>query len=167
VIATQFDEHLREVPKDPDAYDKACLKNAKNLDCAAKALENATELDKIDYYRALSRSADLHRFSFRYEEAGSLFSEVSIFWRSIGWGKAAFLCDLKAELCSGYVREKYDNRGFDFLLSTLNESAELQVYLPFYHQYRGQILAFCGDNEGARIELSKSTRKELESKLSN
>ena len=166
MIRTKFDERFREIPVDTEALKKARRQLENDLPSALSALEKEpTELDQIDYYRLLSRTSDLDRFEFSYSKALLGFESTSTFWKSIDWGKAAFLCDLKAALCRGYLQEERTEHAFEPLFERMNEDEGLLIYQFFLYQYRGQIFAFHGNQSQAEtdflagLERSKAGRK--------
>lgn len=143
MIKTKFDVRFREIPFDTNALTKAQKAVSDDLSSALKALENdPTELDRMDYFRVLSRASDLRRFEFNYEEALQGFEAASEFWLSVDWHKAAFLCDLKVALCRAYFETNANAKDFDPLLERLEGNEELSIYRFFFYQFRGQVLAF-------------------------
>ncbi len=157
MLKTKFDERLREIPIDIQALYLARKGVETDLATALSSLEmSPTELDKMDYYRLLSRASDLERFEYKYAPALNGFERTSRFWTSVDWEKAAFLCDLKAELCRGYLEVAYGiSSRFAPLLDRLeNDPAALDIYRLFFYQFRGQVFAFHEDFERARADFS-------------
>lgn len=161
MIKTKFDDRFREIPIDIATLEKARQNIQKDFPTALNALEDdPSELDKIDYYRLLSRASDLDRFELNYTKAFEGFEKTSLFWKSIGWKKAAFLCDLKAALCWGYTNE--ENERFSALLPPLKEEAELSIYELFFYQFRGQIFVFHGDKIAAENDFRRALKMSVD-----
>lgn len=165
MIKTKFDLRFREIPLDIDSLKNARQGVQSDLAVAMIALENdPNELDQIDYYRLLSRASDLDRFELNYSDARVGFKRTSLFWKSIDWGKAAFLCDLKAALCRGYLDESFSVEDFDSLFEQLKSDDSLQIYYVFVHQYRGQLFAFHKQNRLAEVDFRLGLKISTDSK---
>lgn len=172
MIRTKFDDRFREIPLDINALKTARQSIEKDLPSALLALEDEpSQLDEIDYYRLLSRASDLERFELKYALALVGFEKTSKFWASIDWKKAAFLCDLKAALCRGYLDQLDASvEAFDSLLASLKKNEKLQIYQLFFYQFRGQVFAFHEDRNLAeadfrlalRISTEAGKRKQIE-----
>lgn len=163
MILTKYNSNLREIPEDDAKFKNAQRKVAADLVVAEKYVDKEAQIYRladIDYFRVLSRSADLERYAFEYKKAYEKYEIVAEYWDAVKWPKAALLVELKAALSKAYFSEM---DLFDKVITRIDTHLHFEFYRSFFYEYRGQA-HYCHHNFIAAksdFEMSLEIRNSL------